>query len=286
MCWVALDCPCVYVKSHILCKMFFHGPVVSRDEQNMNKDHPLPFFMLHLSGNVPVCVVRLASFYGAYCRLYPPCYSTEYHWFMISIMVLLGHIPAAASCTKVENFNFAKHQQADRTSRFLGFCFQDLKSTIPEKRLSVLPMTVLIWTLHYVLSMLCLPPYFHADVISGIHTQLLSSTGSVHIVGLEGEVKSNRPPPHDTTFSHDIESIGENIHCQFSGGSYCTRLELSTNSVCLSVQCILRTRCWQCGVTAGREEDMVSVKCWKKPPTTGRSTGWCRQRSTTCFQLA
>ncbi|TKS80622.1 Mitogen-activated protein kinase kinase kinase kinase 5 [Collichthys lucidus] len=30
---------------------------------------------------------------------------------------------------------------------------------------------------------------------------------SVHIVGLEGEVKSNRPPPHDTTFSHDIESI-------------------------------------------------------------------------------
>lgn len=134
MCWVALDCPCVYVKSHILCKMFFHGPVVSRDEQNMNKDHPLPFFMLHLSGNVPVCVVRLASFYGAYCRLYPPCYSTEYHWFMISIMVLLGHIPAAASCTKVENFNFAKHQQADRTSRFLGFCFQDLKSIIPEKK--------------------------------------------------------------------------------------------------------------------------------------------------------
>ncbi|XP_070826324.1 mitogen-activated protein kinase kinase kinase kinase 5-like [Chaetodon trifascialis] len=30
---------------------------------------------------------------------------------------------------------------------------------------------------------------------------------SVHIVGLEGEVKSSRPPPHDTTFSHDVDSI-------------------------------------------------------------------------------
>lgn len=32
---------------------------------------------------------------------------------------------------------------------------------------------------------------------------------SVHIVGLEGEVKSSR---HHTTFSHDIESIGENSY--------------------------------------------------------------------------
>lgn len=34
---------------------------------------------------------------------------------------------------------------------------------------------------------------------------------SVHIVDLEGELKSGR---HDTTFSHDIESIGENIYQQ------------------------------------------------------------------------
>ncbi|XP_074497197.1 mitogen-activated protein kinase kinase kinase kinase 5 isoform X1 [Sebastes fasciatus] len=30
---------------------------------------------------------------------------------------------------------------------------------------------------------------------------------SVHIVGLDGESKSNRPPTHETTFSHDVESI-------------------------------------------------------------------------------
>lgn len=30
---------------------------------------------------------------------------------------------------------------------------------------------------------------------------------SVHIVGLEGELKSNRHPPHETTFSHNVESI-------------------------------------------------------------------------------
>ncbi|XP_035856907.1 mitogen-activated protein kinase kinase kinase kinase 5-like isoform X2 [Sander lucioperca] len=30
---------------------------------------------------------------------------------------------------------------------------------------------------------------------------------SVHIVGLEGELKSNRPLTHETTFSHDVESI-------------------------------------------------------------------------------
>ncbi|XP_041796336.1 mitogen-activated protein kinase kinase kinase kinase 5-like [Chelmon rostratus] len=30
---------------------------------------------------------------------------------------------------------------------------------------------------------------------------------SVHIVGLEGELRSSRPPQYDTTFSHDVESI-------------------------------------------------------------------------------
>nr|XP_046245936.1 mitogen-activated protein kinase kinase kinase kinase 5-like isoform X2 [Scatophagus argus] len=30
---------------------------------------------------------------------------------------------------------------------------------------------------------------------------------SVYIVGLDGELKSSRPPPHDTTFSHEVESI-------------------------------------------------------------------------------
>lgn len=34
---------------------------------------------------------------------------------------------------------------------------------------------------------------------------------SVHMVGLEGELKSSR---HDTTFSHDVESIGDNDYQQ------------------------------------------------------------------------
>lgn len=53
--------------------------------------------------------------------------------------------------------------------------------------------------------------------------------------------------------------------------------------LCLSAQYILRTHCWQCGVMAGREKHRVLPRCWRKPPIPGRSTGWCRQRSTTCF---
>lgn len=52
--------------------------------------------------------------------------------------------------------------------------------------------------------------------------------------------------------------------------------------VCLSVQCILRTHCWQCGVMAGREEDKVSLRCWRKSLTPGRSTDWCNPTSMTC----
>ncbi|XP_035536652.1 mitogen-activated protein kinase kinase kinase kinase 5-like [Morone saxatilis] len=39
------------------------------------------------------------------------------------------------------------------------------------------------------------------------HSLLVLVERSVHIVGLEGESKSNRPLPLETTFSHDIESI-------------------------------------------------------------------------------
>uniref|UniRef100_A0A8D0D2B3 Uncharacterized protein n=1 Tax=Sander lucioperca TaxID=283035 RepID=A0A8D0D2B3_SANLU len=59
-----------------------------------------------------------------------------------------------------------------------------------------------VLTLHYVLSSstasVCL---WYSS------TKPLSSTESVHIVGLEGELKSNRPLTHETTFSHDVESI-------------------------------------------------------------------------------
>lgn len=68
---------------------------------------------------------------------------------------------------------------------------------------------------------------------------LFSSTESVHIVGLEGELKSNRLGL-DTTFSQDVESIGENIHEWHSSDSwhcrcYCRCLWLSTDLICLSV---------------------------------------------------
>ncbi|XP_051254535.1 mitogen-activated protein kinase kinase kinase kinase 5 [Dicentrarchus labrax] len=39
------------------------------------------------------------------------------------------------------------------------------------------------------------------------HSLLVLVERSVHIVGLEGELKSNRPLPLETTFSHDVESI-------------------------------------------------------------------------------
>ena len=44
------------------------------------------------------------------------------------------------------------------------------------------------------------------------HTDGLSSTESVHIVGLDGELKSKWL--HDNTFSHDVESLGENFRWQ------------------------------------------------------------------------
>lgn len=45
-----------------------------------------------------------------------------------------------------------------------------------------------------------------------IYQASLSSTESVHIVDLKGELKSNRTLAHEATFSHDVESIGEKIH--------------------------------------------------------------------------
>lgn len=44
---------------------------------------------------------------------------------------------------------------------------------------------------------------------------------------------------------------------------------------------ILKKHCWQCGVTAGREEDWVLQRCWRKPPMPGKSTDWCSQTSMT-----
>lgn len=43
------------------------------------------------------------------------------------------------------------------------------------------------------------------------NTGPLSFIESVYIVGLKGELKSNRLQPHETTFSHDVDSIGENM---------------------------------------------------------------------------
>ena len=58
-----------------------------------------------------------------------------------------------------------------------------------------------------------------------------SSTETVYIVGLDGEIKSNRL--NDTTFSLDVESIGENI-------TYVKvnimDIYLDTDSVCLFVR--------------------------------------------------
>lgn len=44
-----------------------------------------------------------------------------------------------------------------------------------------------------------------------IPTLSLSLTESVYIVGLKGEPKSNKPMPQETTFSQDVDSIGENL---------------------------------------------------------------------------
>lgn len=54
-----------------------------------------------------------------------------------------------------------------------------------------------------------------------------SPTESVYVVGLEGELKSSRP--HETTFSHDVDSIGEN-----KSADSCSRrrLELDADCVC------------------------------------------------------
>lgn len=44
---------------------------------------------------------------------------------------------------------------------------------------------------------------------SNTNTAPLSSTGSVQIVGLDGEFKSGRTQHSETIFFQDVESIGE-----------------------------------------------------------------------------
>lgn len=60
----------------------------------------------------------------------------------------------------------------------------------------------LVWTLVGRSSVSCL---------CGVLT-LVFSAGSVQVVSLEGELKTNRHSPQETIFSHDVESIGEKNH--------------------------------------------------------------------------
>ncbi|KAM7412589.1 hypothetical protein PAMA_020120 [Pampus argenteus] len=52
-------------------------------------------------------------------------------------------------------------------------------------------------------------PYLDAVQVNQLDSSslLVLAERSVHIVGLEGELKSNRSMPHETTFSHEVESI-------------------------------------------------------------------------------
>ncbi|CAG6008079.1 unnamed protein product [Menidia menidia] len=51
-------------------------------------------------------------------------------------------------------------------------------------------------------------PVLIMGIIMGIMTQ---PDGSAYIVNLDGELRSNLHLPHETTFSHEVESIGESI---------------------------------------------------------------------------
>lgn len=89
------------------------------------------------------------------------------------------------------------------------------------------------------------------------------SAGSVQIVGLEGELKNNKYLPHESSFSYDVESIGEN-QCDVSPCS-CVALQARIiEDVFLLLQCFLMIRSWPFGVTAGRGEEKVSQTCWKR----------------------
>lgn len=68
-----------------------------------------------------------------------------------------------------------------------------------------------------------------AELVSVVFLTFLLE--SVHIVGLEGELKSSR---HHTTFSHDIESIGKNTYADVA--LYHRRSDLNFHSFSLSVQ--------------------------------------------------